>query len=640
MGSLEVKEHKGGEPHRQFLRRLLDDLYALQKMLESGAFESDTRRIGGEQEMFLVDSNRRPSCTSVELLEALDDPHFTTELALFQLEINLDPQPFGGDCFSRMEGQLRSLMAKVRESARACGAEPVLVGILPSLRKSEVGIEQMTPLPRYRALNNAVSRMRGGTFEFLIKGVDELNVTHDSVMMEACNSSFQVHFQVSPGEFARLYNASQFYAAPVLAACVNSPLLFGRRLWQETRIALFQHATDTRSVRSEEREQIPRVHFGRRWVEDSVIEIFREDIARFRVLMSTDSEKDPFEELAAGGLPELKALRLHNGTIWRWNRPCYGIINGRPTLRIENRLLPSGPTIRDEMANAAFWLGLVAQTAHEGTDVTTLTDFETVRENFIGAARLGLAAQLTWPERGTVPAQQLIMEDLLPRARQGLRTSGVREEDISCYLDVIAGRVEACRTGSKWLLDSLGEMNKQRGRGTASERLSALTSAIIERQQEDEPCHHWPLARLEEAGGWKRHYTRVEQFMTTDLYTVREDDSMDLVANVMDWEGIRHVLVEDQDHRLVGIVSYRSLLRVLARGERGQNGRQVPVSELMRKDPLTVAPETTTLEAIETMTRNRVSSLPVVRQGRLVGIVTERDLVVLAREMLIQKLQE
>jgi CBS domain-containing protein len=618
----------------------LDDLHALEKMLGSGVFDSGPRRIGGEQEMFLVDGNGRPACVALKILDLLDDPHFTTELALFQLEINLDPFPFEGNCFSRMEGHLDAMLERVRQGARECGADVALAGILPSLRKSEIGMESMTPTPRYIALNKAVCAMRGGLFDFHIKGADELHVTHDSVMMEACNSSFQVHLQVSPGEFARLYNTSQFYAAPILAAAVNSPLLFGRRLWQETRIALFQHATDTRAVRSADREQIPRVHFGRRWVRDSVIELFKEDVARFRVLMSNERDSDPFEDLEKGDVPQLNALRLHGGTIWRWTRPCYGITEGKATLRIENRLLPSGPTVRDEMANAAFWLGLMASAAREETDPSREIEFDAAQENFLAAARLGLSAQFSWLKGRTVPAQQVIKEELLPRAREGLASAGIDPGEAGTYLDVIAERVESGQTGARWILQSLGAMKKQPSRGTASERLSALTRAVVARQATGEPVHLWPPARLEEAGGWKRHYTRVEQFMTTDLYTVREDDSLDLVANLMDWEKVRHVLVEDENHKLLGIVSYRSLLRVLGKGDREREGATLPVSAIMKRNPFTVSPDTPTLEAIELMGKNGISTLPVVRDGRLAGVITERDFVVLAREMLVQKLRE
>jgi CBS domain-containing protein len=414
-------------------------------------------------------------------------------------------------------------------------------------------------------------------------------------------------------------------------------MLFGKRLWQETRIALFQQAVDTRIADREHRESEARVYFGRGWLRGSVVELFKEDITRFPALLSADPEEDPLEILESGSLPRLKALCLHNGTIWRWNRPCYGITNGKAHLRIENRIFPSGPSIIDEVANTALWLGLMLATAAEGTDFADLLDFETAKENFLSAARQGLNAQFTWRDEKTLTAQQLIQEELVPRAREGLQGAGLNARDIDRYLGVISERVTTGRTGSKWILQSFAGM---RNMGTASERLSALTRATIARQREGTPVHEWSLAKLKEAGGWKRHYVRVEHFMTTDLFTVREDASVELVANMMDWEKIRHVPVEDEQHHLVGLISYRTLLRLLARADRDFRGTPLSVSELMKKDLIVVSPETETLEAIEIMRKNQISCLPVVKDGRLVGVVTERDFVVLTRELLFQKLRE
>jgi hypothetical protein len=240
MGKQEVRDGIGGEELRLFMRSLLDDLRALEMMLEEGLIETGVRRIGAEQEMFLVGPGFRPASIVMEMLKLLDDPHFTTELGQFNLEANMEPLSFGGKCLSDMERRLTGLVDKARASAGELGCEVALVGILPTLRKSDLGLENMAPVPRYFALNQAMNRLRGGAYEFQIKGIDELIVKHDSVMVEACNTSFQVHFQVGAKEFAKLYNIAQAVAGPVLSAATNSPLLFGRRLWRETRIALFQ----------------------------------------------------------------------------------------------------------------------------------------------------------------------------------------------------------------------------------------------------------------------------------------------------------------------------------------------------------------------------------------------------------------
>jgi len=633
---------QGGELHgeslRAFMRRLLDDLRTLERILEGGMIEEGVRRIGAEQELFLVDDHWRPAGLATAILADLDDPHFTTELGRFNLEINLDPCLFGGDCLARLEAQLVERLDAVRRVAARHGCEPVLAGILPTIRKSDLGLDNMTPKARYHALNRAMTRMRGGAYEFHIKGLDELIVKHDSVMLEACNASFQVHFQVGAHEFPNLYNVAQVVAAPVLAVSCNSPMLFGRQLWMETRIALFQQAVDTRSFGHWMRERAPRVSFGRRWVRRSVLELFQEDVARFRALVGGEFDgRDSSERLDDGDVPALRALCLHNGTVYRWNRACYGITDGRPHLRIENRVLPAGPSVLDEVANAALWFGLIRDLSHRFPDVTEVFEFEDARFNFRAAARLGMQAQLNWLDGEVRPATELMERELLPAARRGLADAGIRHEDIARYLDVIEERVRRRQCGSRWLTRSYSRM---RGTGSPGERVNALTAALSARQRDASPVATWPYARLDEGGGWKSNFMKVEQFMTTDLYTVHEDEPLDLVASLMDWERIRHVLVEDQEGRLVGLVSYRALLRLFARGELPGPGGQRAVSEFMIRDPVAVAPETPTLEAIQTMRRHGVGCLPVVKDDRLVGIVTERDLMNLASELLEDKLRD
>lgn len=631
MGEMNVKELSAGRL-RVFMQKLLTDLRALEKMIDLGLIETGVRRIGAEQEVFLVQRSRAPSFKAMEILAGLDS-HFTTELGRFNMELNLDPLDLTPDCLSRMETQLEDLLSQAREAAGRHGVDVLLIGILPTLEKSHLTLDNMSPQERYRALNDAMHRLRGSEFEFRIKGADELTFQHDNVMVEACNTSFQVHFQVGAEEFPKLYNVAQAMAGPCLAPAVNSPLLFGRRLWRETRIALFQQSVDTRQPTQHVREQRPRVSFGHQWIERSVIEIFQEDVARFRVLLGAEIDEDPFEVLEQGGIPRLLALRLHNGTVYRWNRPCYGISAGKPHLRIENRVLPSGPTPLDEIANAAFWLGLIAGGVEEYGDVSKTMAFEDVKENFIAAARLGLQAQFHWPgRRQAIAAQELILRELLPLARSALLDHlSLDRTDVDRYLGVMEERVSSARTGAQWLLDSCANMKERGGR---SERMAALTAATLARQIEGRPVHEWKLAELSEAGGWEDHYSRVEQFMTTDLFTVNQDELVDLVACLMDWEHIRHVPVEDEQHRLVGLVSHRILLRMMAQGKGTSKENPVPVSEVMHRDVITVAPETPTLDAIELMKEHKIGCLPVVRDGRLVGIVTERDFVTISGQLL------
>jgi CBS domain-containing protein len=483
-----------------------------------------------------------------------------------------------------------------------------------------------------------VARLRGGPFSIHIKGLDEIQITHDNIMMESCNTSFQVHFQVSPADFANSYNIAQAITAPVLAAATNSPILLGRRLWRETRVALFQQSVDARSAAHQHRGRRPRVNFGDGWVRDSVLEIFREDIARFRVVLATDIDEASEAILDRGGVPPLTALRLHNGTVYRWNRACYGIMDGVPHLRIEARAMPAGPSIVDEMANAAFFYGLMAAISHDVPDVSKVMSFDDAQGNFVAAARLGLQANLTWFHGREYAAPQLISEVLLPQARAGLRSAKIDEGDIDRYLSVIEERTRRGRTGARWALDSLVAMGDK---GTKDQRMCALVRAAMARQRTGDAVHQWELADVGEFEGWQDCYLQVGQFMTTDLFTVHPEDVVDLAASLMDWRHIRHVPVEDNEGRLVGLVSHRTLLRLLGQGVKGHGRDAVAVKDIMKLDPVTVTPSTPTLEAIDTMRKFKVGSLPVVEEGnRLVGIITERDLIRVAAMLFEKQLKE
>ena len=595
MGDLQPGEHSEADLRRSFVRAVIADLAALQRMLEERVIESGVRRIGVEQEMFLVDRGGGPAPLAMEVLETLDDPRFTTELARFNLEANLPPYRLGGDCLRRLHKDLDNVLSMARAAAAVNGAEVLLTGILPTLQPRDLTLENMTPKERYFALNDAMVRLRGSDFHVHIKGIDEFFMAADNVMLEACNTSFQIHFQAGPENFVGLYNLAQAITGPVLAAAVNSPVLQGHRLWHETRMALFQSSVDHRSDTHQQRGGRPRVQFGDSWLKDSVLEIFREDLARFRVLLAGEIDEDPIAVLERGGLPNLSALRLHNGTVYRWNRPCYGIHEGRAQLRIENRVLPSGPTVVDEVANAAFFFGLLVALSREFDDIAQVMDFDDAKHNFVAGARLGLRAHFAWIGGKVTSASELILGDLLPIAREGLSEAAIDSGDIDQYLGVIEDRVRSGRTGAQWMLDSLQEMPEA---VSPYERCRSVTVAALARSQEGGPVHRWPLARVEEGPDWQHGYRTVGQFMTRDLFTAQPDDVIDLAANVMQWKHIRHVPVEDHEGRLVGILSPRDLVRMLAHGQ--MTGAVIAVREVMRRENLfTVSPDTPTLEALE-----------------------------------------
>ncbi len=625
MGAHDVDPQFDESKSRAFMKALLEDLRALEYMIEAGRFETGVRRIGAEQEMFLVDRNLRPAPISLEVLGHAKDSRLTTEIARFNLEANLTPLTLSGRCFSLMEEELKELLGLVRRSATTFDADVLLSGILPTLQKSDLTLENLTPLPRYDALNRGVIGLRGGPLSIHIKGLDELQITHDNVMMESCNTSFQVHFQTSPAEFAGAYNMAQAITAPVLAAAVNSPLLFGHRLWHETRVALFQHSIDSRSRSQLARSQPTRVSFGDCWLKSSVAELFHDHISRFRPIMIAQPDEAPFQVLARGEVPLLSALRMHNGTVWRWNRACYGVADGIAHLRIENRALPSGPTVPDEMANAAFFVGLMVALPQEYGEIAKHLTFDDAKENFFAAARYGLNVQLKWLGGKSISASALILNDLLPLARAGLKEAGVDAGDINKYLGILEERVSGGQTGAQWMLRSLASLEDHKRDDPIDVRTRILTSNILARQQEDKPVHNWKLAAACELDDWSQSYQTVGQFMSTDLFTLRPTDLVDLAASLMEWRHIRHVPVEDKDGHLVGLVTHRGLLRLLSRGSAATDATAMTVQEIMKPNPTSVTSTTPTLEAIEIMRSSGIGCLPVVDDDQLVGIVTSYD---------------
>jgi CBS domain-containing protein len=638
MGDLNVSNGSSQEDLRRFTKQLLSDVRAMEKMLEAGLFETDIRRIGAEQEFFIVDKRFRPSNSALQVLEALADDHFTPEIAKFNLEFNLDPLPFGGSCLRQLETQITELYAKARVAAQKLDKDVAMVGILPSIRKSDLSLDNMTPFDRYYALNDTITKLRGEDYSFRIKGIDELVVSHDSVMTEACNTSFQLHFQVSPNNFAKYYNFAQAITAPVLAASANSPLLFGNRLWQESRIALFQQAVDTRGKNTQHRTQHGRVSFGTKWVDDSILEIYREDIARFRVLFASTNEEDALAVLDEGGIPKLHALNTHNGTVYRWNRPCYGVSNGVPHLRIENRVIPAGPSAIDATANAAFYFGLMGGISREYDDIRNVMDFDIAKHNFTSAARNGLEAQFQWLDGKTYTAADIIISEMLPMAEYGLKQSGVDAKDIDEYLGIIKERTKSGQTGAKWMLQSFSSLRKS---ATNDSILESLTSTIVKREKTGKPVHTWDIAGKDDVIEWQAGYAHVDQFMSTDIYTLRESDLVDLAANLMDWQYIRHIPIESDDGKLVGLISYRQIVRQFGKLTQNASTELASLGEIMTKDLLTIPPSTSTIEAIKLMKKHRITCLPVVdEKEQLLGLVRETDFLPIISDLLYKELED
>ncbi|MBK7937453.1 MAG: CBS domain-containing protein [Lewinellaceae bacterium] len=609
-----------------FVRNLLDDVQAFEYMLENDWFESNITRIGAEQEMCLVHNKTfKPATINMEVLEKLGDkPWCVTELAKFNLETNLSPREFTGDCLSQLEAENLRYLKEIQTVLDGFDASIILCGILPTLRKHDLEMHNLTPKDRYYALMAAIQKhLLGTAFELRVEGIDELLVKHDSPLLEACNTSFQVHLQVAPNDFVKMYNIAQTLAGPVTAIAANSPLVFGRRLWHETRIALFQQSLDTRTTSDHMRERLPRVNFGSDWLRGDITEIYKEDISRFRVLLAGNIEESSIQMVKDGKTPKLRALQIHNSTVYRWNRPCYGISpNGKPHLRIENRVMPAGPTSVDEVANAAFWLGCMVSMGQQYEDITKHIDFVDTRDNFLKAAKFGIDTTFSWFKDKKVPVTELILKELLPMAREGLKQRKVKQADISKYLDIIEARATDHKTGARWVLRAFTAMKKE---VTNDEAVTAVTAAIVKNQKDNKPVHTWKEPSAADLENWHPSKIKVEEFMSTDLFTVQKDDLIELVAEIMNWRRIRYMPVENNKGELVGLISSRMLLRHFARHNELTENLATTVKDIMIEKPITVTPDTTIMEAMHKMREKKIGCLPVVKGKELVGIITEMD---------------
>ena len=611
---------------QHFVKKLLRDVQALEYMLDNDWFEKDIVRIGAEQEMCLVHRKTyKPATIAMKALDHMQDYDWVeTELARFNLETNLDPREFTGSCLSELEKENAGKLDKISDKLKDLKANLILTGILPTLRKYDLEMHNLTPKKRYYALMEAInSQLQGSAYELRLSGIDELLVRHNSPLLEACNTSFQVHLQVSPNTFAPLYNISQVLAAPVIATAANSPIVFGKRLWHESRIALFQQALDVRTTQEHMRQRSPRVSFGSNWLDESIMEIYREDIARFRVLLSADVEEDSIKLLSEGKVPKLRALQVHNSTVYRWNRPCYGVSpNGKPHLRIENRVIPAGPTVVDEVANAAFWLGAVEGMYAAYPDIRTKIGWEDAQDNFIKSAKFGIDTKFTWFDDKKVTATDLLQQELIPLAREGLKRRNVDSADIDRYMGIIEERTKSHMSGSRWQLRAYTKLAKE---VTRDEALCGLTASIIKNQKQNKPVHTWELPNAEDMPDYKPARLMVDEFMETDLFTVQKDDLIELVAELMDWRKIRYMPVEDSKGKLVGLITSRLLLRHYTHQNKLNGKSASTVKDIMIKAPITVGPNETIVQAMRTMRDKKIGCLPVIQDDELIGIITEME---------------
>ncbi|MEH6536837.1 MAG: CBS domain-containing protein [Psychroserpens sp.] len=615
MGNLNVTQLSKKKDKANYIHHLTKDIEALEYMIDKNMIEKAPIRIGAEQEFCLVNDEFLPNNNALDILKAIDDDHFTTEIGNYNLEINLDPFELKDDCFSKLHQQLKDLLAKAKTEAEKHNTKIALTGILPTLSLKHISIDNMTPIQRYYVLNEAIKASRKQDFNIHIKGVDELNLLHDSVMLEGCNTSFQAHLQINPDDFIKSYNWAQAISGPILSVCANSPLLFGKELWSETRIALFTQSVDTRANSFLLNEKQSRVSFGNHWETGSISDIFKDNISRFRSLVTAEFEKDSLEMLQNGDTPKLKALCLHNGTVYRWNRLCYGVGDGKPHLRIENRYIPSGPTMKDEIANMMFWVGVMVGRPKSEDNIHETMDFKDAKSNFFTAARYGMTAQFNWKGK-TISSERLILDELLPMAYRGLYKMRITPRDAENYLTVIENRVNI-HNGSQWLKKSYRNLLKRK---KPLEALQVLTANMYLKQEHDYPVSTWEVLD-EEAHTTFDIDKKVVHVMNTDIFSVGKKDSLELVINIMKWKNIHHVPVINNKKDLIGLLSWEEIKTHIDEIEESTNS----VQNFMKDELITITKEKSIVEAKQLMKTNNIHCLPVVKGRKLIGILTSND---------------
>jgi hypothetical protein len=459
---------------REYERGLAQEMQLLDSLLRSGRFSAQGEIGGYELESWLLDHNYFPAPINQVFLARLDNPLVVPELSRFNIELNGIPLALRGSVLSDFAREIGGNWRQCQETAHELDSVLMMIGILPTIRQKDLCLANMSELRRYRALNEQVlTRRAGQPIRIRIDGRERLRLDHPDVMLEAATTSFQIHLQAAQQDAVRYFNASLIAAAPLLAAAVNSPLLFNADLWDETRIPLFEQSVEFGDAADQDRR---RVSFGHAYARESLAECFADNLARHEVLLPILMDEPP---------QRFAHLRLHNGTIWRWVRPLIGFDpDGTPHLRIEQRVLPAGPTIADMLANTALYFGLARFLASLSLPPEADFDFDKARSNFYAAAQYGLKAKLAWLDGSEVDARSLLLEEILPMARHGLKTLDVDAEDIEHYLGILRARIRSGQTGAAW------QRAYRERHGTDNLHLVA---AYLERQRSGAPVHEWEI---------------------------------------------------------------------------------------------------------------------------------------------------
>ncbi len=481
------------EDRTRYREKVKGNLAALRQLIESGRIETGRRTLGVEMEVYITDADGHAAPVNAKLLERITEGDFQTELAQFNVEFDIKPRRLTGRCFGEIEDALRRSLNHAHAMAETLDAQVMIIGILPTLTDFDVTEQNLSANPRYKALNDTILAARGEDILIRIEGDEILETTANSILFEAACTSMQLHLQVDPADFARYWNAAQVLSAPLVAVGANSPFFLGKQLHHETRIALFEQATDTRTEELASQGVRPRVWFGEKWLTEGIFELFDENVRYYPALLPICDPEDPQQMLRAGNAPHLAELTLHNGTIYRWNRPVYEVVRGRAHLRIENRVLPAGPTVPDSVANTALYYGMLNGLVSQREHVWDQMSFESATDNFFAAARHGLNAKFYWPRVGReVPATELLLKHLIPMARVGLLDWGVDADHVGHYLDIVEERTLTGQNGAAWQIATWRNLVED-GELDRPEAAVELVRRYQKLSFDAHPVHTWPV---------------------------------------------------------------------------------------------------------------------------------------------------
>jgi len=617
MGSFAIKQIENLSQRNVFYRQIFEDIEIFDRLLAEGAIDKEDQTFGVEQELCFINHLGEPKNVALQVLEQLKEPQYTNELALFNMEINLDPQSLNGTGIQKMANQLYNLTEKARKAAQKVDSDIFLAGILPTITSENLTFDSMTPIDRYKVLSQELLKLRGKKFEIFLQGVDDLHVKLDTILFEACNTSFQMHLQINPDRFAHYYNWSQLISGPLLAICTNSPLLFGKELWSENRIALFKQSLDTRIHYNHYREKVSRVYFGDQWLRESPSYLWKNEVARFPLVFRGEGFPSAKDEMAKGLKPGLRSVRLHTGTTYTWNRLCYGVDRNQAHIRIECRYIPAGPTLKDEMANLVFWLGLMKAAKYQENDFFEKINFSSVKNNFYKAARYGILSELDFFGKN-LQAVTLSEETLIPLASKALKEEGMDSGLVDKHLKVISDRIHKSQTGATWMIDN---HRKLLSRFKPSLISKILVTTSLEYQKKDVPVSEWqPIIEDKLHYFFQQHFEALtaKDVMSNKIQTISSEATVAFAFYIMEWQDFRHLVVEDGKDRFIGLVCRSDIEK--------HKDSEDPIIQFIHEGVKLVETTTPLTEIQDYLDKDSDKAVIVISDQKTVGIITDNDL--------------